>query len=587
MGRQEVARKLTAILSMDVVGYSRLMGADEAGTLSALKAHRKELIEPEIAEHHGRIVGTAGDSVLVEFASVVDAVECAVDVQMGMAGRNAKVPEERRMEFRAGINLGDVIVEGDDIYGEGVNVAARLQALAEPGGVSVSGKVYDEVKNKVDLGYEYLGEQKVKNIAEPVRTYRVQIAPKGLGSALQSAPPLPDKPSIAVLPFENMSGDPEQEYFVDGIAEDIITELSRYRWLFVIARNTSFTFKGRAVDVKDVARELGVRYVMEGSVRKAGERVRISAQLIDATTGSHIWAERYDRDLADVFQVQDEITERVVGAIQPELISAEVRRAQRKPPENLDAWDYAVRGRWHVLRLAKEDNGEAQRLLSKALDLDHNCVPALAFLAYSYFVDVLFGWSEAPGDSLSKGKDLAQRAGNLDADDPWVQCALGLSQFVSKAPDKAIAHYEKAIDLNPSFALGYGYLGLQLAFAGQPEAAIEAGNNAIRLSPRDPELFHFLVAIATAHFVAGRYEEAVAWARKSILERPQVPGPQRLLSTSLAHLGRIAEAKEVLEGVLRITPHLTATAIRNAIHFKNSADLDRYLDGLAKAGLEE
>ncbi|MEE9265644.1 MAG: adenylate/guanylate cyclase domain-containing protein [Gammaproteobacteria bacterium] len=590
MAEQSVTRKLTAILAADVVGYSRLMEADEAGTLAQMKTHRRELWTPLIEKYSGRVVGTAGDSILVEFASAVAAVECSADMQRGMVERNADLPEERRMLLRVGVNIGEVIVDEDDIYGDGVNVAARLQELAEPGGIAISGNVHEQVQGKLDDAFEDAGRHEVKNITRPIQVWRWAAGTAETVSATigSSEPlPLPEQPSLAVLPFDNMSGDQEQEYFTDGIVEDIITELSKYSWLLVIARNTTFTFKGASVDIKEVGRQLGVHYVMEGSVRKSGNRVRITAQLVDAQSGTHVWAERYDRELADVFAVQDEITQNVAGAIQPELISAEVDRARRKPPESMAAWDYAVRGRWHVLRLTKEDNAEAQSLLREGLELYPDHVPILAFLSYSLIAGVIFGWSSDPVGWLTEAKELAQRAASLDENDVWVQCALGLGQFTAKQPDKAIGHYKKAIELNPSFALGHGYLALQLAFAGEPDEAIDEAETAIRLSPRDPELFHFFVAIGTAHFVAGRYDEAVAWAEKSVRARPSVPGPLRLLTTSLAHLGRTDEAREVFKRVLEITPHVSATGIRSAIHFGKSEDLQRYVDGMCKAGLPE
>ena len=590
MAERDVERKLVAILAADVVGYSRLMEADEAGTLAQMKTHRRELWNPLIEKYSGRLVGTAGDSILVEFASAVAAVKCSADMQRGMVERNADLPEGRRMLLRVGVNIGEVIVDEDDIYGDGVNVAARLQELAEPGGIAISGNVHEQVQGKLDDAFEDAGRHQVKNIARPIQVWRWTAGTAEAVSATMGSSeplPLPEQPSLAVLPFDNMSGDQEQEYFADGIVEDIITELSKYSWLLVIARNTTFTFKGASVDIKEVGRQLGVHYVMEGSVRKSGNRVRITAQLVDAQSGTHVWAERYDRELADVFAVQDEITQNVAGAIQPELISAEVVRTRRKPPESMAAWDYAVRGRWHVLRLTKEDNAEAQSLLREGLELYPDHVPILAFLSYSLIAGVIFGWSSDPIGWLTEAKELAQRAASLDENDVWVQCALGLGQFTAKQPDKAIGHYRKAIELNPSFALGHGYLALQLAFAGEPDEAIDEAETAIRLSPRDPELFHFFVAIGIAHFVAGRYDEAVAWAEKSVRARPSIPGPLRLLTTSLAHLDRVDEAREVFKRVLEITPHVSATGIRSAIHFGKSEDLQRYIDGMCKAGLPE
>jgi TolB-like protein len=389
---------------------------------------------------------------------------------------------------------------------------------------------------------------------------------------------------------KNLSGDADQRYFVDGIVEDIITELSKYRWLLVIARNTSFTFRDRLTDIKEVGRKLGVRYVMEGSIRRTGNQVRITAQLIDAQSGAHVWAEHFDRDLADVFAVQDEITLNVAGAIQPRLISAEADRVRSKPPESMAAWDYAVRGRWHVLRLSKEDNAEAQRLLREGLALYRNSVPILTFLSYSLTTGVIFGWSDDPERWLAEAKELAERAANLDENDAWVQCVLGLSKFTAKQPDKAIGHYRKAIALNPSFALGHGYLALQLAFvAGRTSEAIKEAETAIRLSPHDPELYHFFYAIGMAHFVAGRYDDAATWAERAESERPAGIGfgPLRLLASSYAHVNRLDDARNAFASVLEVTPRISATGIRKAIHFGQPEDLERYLDGLRKAGLRE
>ena len=390
MAAERVERRLAAILAADMVGYSRLMEADEAETIARQKALRKELIDPKIAEHNGRIVKTTGDGVLVEFASVVDATECAVAIQRAIVEREADVPEERRIQYRVGINLGDIVIDGDDILGDGVNIAARLEGLAEPGGICVSGNVHEQLAGKIVLDFEDLGEQRVKNIKKPVRVYRVRLDGRGadMGPALE----LPDKPSIAVLPFENMSGDPEQEYFSDGIAEDIITGLSRNRGVFVIARNSTFTYKGAAVDARQVARELGVRYVLEGSVRKAGSRVRITAQLVDAATGNHVWAERYDRELEDIFAVQDDITQNIVAAIGPELVSAEIQRARRKDPKRLDAWDCTMRATWHFARVTREDMEEARRLALKAIELDPGAAPAFSVLAITHVRGAVNGW---------------------------------------------------------------------------------------------------------------------------------------------------------------------------------------------------
>jgi adenylate cyclase len=569
------------------------MQADEAGTHARLKARYQELVAPKIEEYGGRVVKLMGDGLLAEFPSVVNAAEWAIVVQTEVATANVEEHPEQRIEYRVGVNLGDVIVDGDDLYGDGVNLAARLQEIADPGGVCLSDGAYRQVLGKLQAEFTTRGEVSLKNMG-PARVWQWSTRRTNVDSApelsAESTVTLPDKPSIAILPFENLSGDPDQRYFVDGIVEDIITELSKYSWLLVIARNTSFTFKDRLVDIKEVGRKLRVRYVMEGSIRRTGDRVRITAQLIDAQSGAHVWAEHFDRDLADVFAVQDEITLNVAGAIQPRLISAEAERARTKPPESMAAWDYAVRGRWHVLRLSKEDNAEAQRLLREGLALYRNSVSILTFLSYSLTTGVIFGWSNDPQVWLAEAKELAERAANLDENDAWVQCVLGLSNFTAKQPDKAIGHYRKAIALNPSFALGHGYLALQLAFmVGRTDEAIEEAETAIRLSPHDPELYHFFYAIGMAHFVAGRYGDAATWAEKAENERPAGIGfgPLRLLASSYAHLDRLDEARDAFASVLELTPRISATGIRNAIHFVRPEDLERYLEGLRKAGLPE
>ena len=585
MAEERAKRKLSAILSADVKGYSRLMGEDELATVRTLGTYR-EMIAEVIRKYRGRVVDSPGDNILAEYASVVDAVESAVEIQRKLKAKNEELPENRRMQFRIGINLGDVIEEGERIYGNGVNIAARIEGLAEGGGICISGNVYDQVKNKLNLSCEYLGERSAKNIAEPIRVYRVEMtAEVGLPEMVKQTK-LHDEPSIAVLPFLNMSGDPEQDYFADGIAEDIITALSKFRWLLVIARNTTFKYKGRSSDVKQIAGELGVRYLLEGSVRKAVNRVRITAQLINATTGIHIWAEHYDRELVDIFTVQDEITQNVISSIHPKLDWAEIQRAQQKPAESLDAWDYVLRGRWHLRLYTAEGNYEARQLFKKALEVDPNYVPALTAMSFAYISELFFGWCEAPGKSIAEAVHLAKQALILDQFDPWVHCVMGLNYFISKEPDKAIPHFQEAIDLNPSFALAHGYLGGQLAYAGKSEEAIAEANKAIRLSPRDPELFHFYIAIGTAHFLAGRYSEAVAWSKKVIQEEPRVPAGHRLLAASYGHLGQTVEAIAALEGALRVAPHLSLATVRNAIHFRNPADSELYIDGLRKAGLK-
>jgi TolB-like protein len=422
MATERVERRLTAILAADVAGYSRLMGADEEGTLAQLKAHRRTLIDPKINEHRGRIVKSTGDGMLVEFGSVVDALRCAVEVQRGMFERNADVPQAKRIEFRLGVHVGDIIIDSGDIFGDGVNVAARLEGLAEPGGICVSGRVQEDVQGKLDIVFEDIGEQQLKNIARLVRVYRVRLN----GTNTKPPPPLPDKPSIAVLPFQNMSGDPEQEYFADGMVEEIITALSRFRNLFVIARNSSFTFKGRAVNVKQVGRELGVRYVLEGGVRKVVSRVRITAQLIDAASGAQLWSDRFDGGLEDIFDLQDRVTASVVGAIAPKLEQVEIDRARRKPTENLDAYDYYLRGIAIVHQWTREATDGALRLFYRAIELDPDFASPHGLAAWCYIRRRNSGWMTERLQDMAEAERLAQRAVELGKDDAIALCTASV-----------------------------------------------------------------------------------------------------------------------------------------------------------------
>ncbi len=582
-------RKLAAILAADVVGYTRLMGEDEAGTLTALKAHREEFIEPKIADYKGRVVKLMGDGALVEFASVIDALACAAELQSGMAERNAEVPSGRRIIFRIGINLGDVIVEGDDLYGDGVNLAARLEGMAEPGGICISAKVYNEVKNKLALGYEDLGEREVKNVAEPIHVYlivpeRSAVEPKAGAADLA----LPDKPSIAVLPFDNISGDPEQEYLVDGITEDLITALSKIRWFFVIARNSTYTYKGQAVEVTQVAKDLGVRYVLEGSVRKAGNRVRVTAQLVDATTGHHVWAERYDREIEDIFDLQDEMTQTIVGAVEPELSAAERERALSKPPENLDAWESYQRGLWHMWRYERDDNLQAQDLLERATDLDPSFAPAYAYGSYVQYSRVIMGWSEDTEQCLDAGMTLAKQALALDDKDPVAYFAAGRIYMMRGRHDDSTAALNTAIELNPSFAQAYHGLGMALTLAGRLEEAKEACIMSERLSPRDPINWASTIVHALACVLSRDYEEAAHWAHKTI-QNPRSKGywPHAGLAAALAHLGQMDEARAAVTEALEAKPDLSLAYLAKTLPTKEPDGLDPYLDGLRKAGLPE
>jgi TolB-like protein/cytochrome c-type biogenesis protein CcmH/NrfG len=591
MPKEPATRKLAAILAADVVGYSRLVGLDEEGTIARLNALREELVDPNLAQHHGRVFKTTGDGMLVEFSSVVDAVRSAVEIQRAIAERNVEVSQDRRIEFRVGVNLGDIIVQGDDILGDGVNVAARLEGMAEPGGICVRRNVRNQVRDKLDLVFVDLGEVEVKNIARPVRVFRIELGDAGSEANRSTSPgaalTLPNKPSIAVLPFENMSGDPEQEYFSDGIADDIITALSKFRWFFVIARNSSFTYKGKSVGVKQVAQELGVRYVLEGSVRKAGNRVRISAQLVDATTGNHIWAERYDRELEDIFALQDEITESIAATVAPELVSAEMQRAQRIDVRNLDAWDCVMRASSHHARYTEQDVADAERLLRHAIDLDPGHAQAFCLLAFTHLMRVQFGWSKSAARSIEEAAEAAEKAAALDDRDAWAHTALGLVDLTSRRYDVAIRRLEKATALNPNLANALGGLGQALALNGNYDGAVEQIQKAIRLSPMDPFIVYWFGHLGLAAFAAERYEEAVQWAAKAIQQNPRFPGGQRLITASYGQLGKIREARASLHELLRLMPGMTADDVRRQVPYRKPADMDRYLDGLRKAGLPQ
>jgi adenylate cyclase len=584
-------RRLSAIVFLDVVGYSRLMGADDSGTLAALKAHRREFIAPKIAEHDGRIVKTTGDGILLEFASAVEAVRCAVDVQRGMAERNAQVPADSRIQFRIGINVGDIISDSNDIYGDGVNVAARLEALAEPGGVLVSRSVYDQVRDKLDLRSEDLGAHTVKNIARPIGIHRIHLdgdagaavaGPASTYTTIKASDP--NRPTLAVLPFDNMSGDPEQEYFADGISEDIITGLSKLRWFFVIARNSSFTYKGKAVDVKRVARDLGVRYVLEGSVRKGGTRVRITAQLIDASTGNHLWADRYDGDLTDVFALQDEITTKVVAAIEPKLLEAEGVRSQSRSPEDLDAWDMLIRANSLFWRLTTADGEAAIAILQRAVQRYPDYAPAHSMLAFMLLVSGYVGCSVME-PQLKQAAPFAARAAQLDDSDPWAHLALGFLAFFMRRTDEAVDEFQHALDLNPNFAAAHGYLGWALAFDGRVDPAIAHLELAIRMSPHDPQNAIFNTGIAVVHYLSGRFSEAISFGRKALQLRPGFKASNRICVASLAQAGQIDEARAALAHLKELHPDLSIAWIEKYVPY-TPVPMAKFIEGMRKAGLE-
>ena len=630
MTNQEVKRKLSAILNADVKGYSRLMGEDEVGTIRTLNIY-KEVMTNLIQQHHGRVVDAPGDNLLGEFASVVDAVQCAVEIQKELKVRNDELPENRRMEFRIGINLGDVVEEGDKIFGGGVNIAARMESLAEGGGICISGTAYDQVKNKLAIGYEYLGEQTVKNIAEPVRVYRVLTEPESAGKVIgekkgksrkwqrtalmviailiviaaafaiwrlyfrpTTAPlevaskekmafPLPDKPSIAVLPFVNMSGDKEQEYFSDGITEEIITALSKVPHLFVISRQSTFTYKGKPVKVKQVSEELGVRYVLEGSVRKSGDKVRITAQLIDALTGHHLWAERYDRDLKDIFALQDEITLRIISALQVKLEGVERSGLSIKGTDNLEAYLKLLQSREQSGRFTKEGNILARRYAEEAIVLDPKYVGAYLRLSATLIMDLSYGTTESPEQSLRRAEECVQKALVLDDSSGEAHAFLGRIYLSKRQYEKAIAEGERALALDPNSDFVQAALAFSLYYAGRFEEAIAMYQKAIRLNPF-PAWYSLM--LASSYVQLGRYEEAIKEYKKALHRAPDSTMPHLGLAATYSLMGREKEAQDEVAEVLRINPKFSLEHHAKSLLFKNQADLDRHIGALRKAGLK-
>ena len=584
MAEEGTERRLAAIMSADVAGYSRLMGKDEAGTLAALKALRREVFAPQVAAHNGRIVKLMGDGALVEFPSIVQAVDCAVAVQHGLAGRNA----DPAIELRIGINLGDIIVEGSDIYGDGVNLAARIQEVAEPGGIALSGAAYDQVVGKVEAAFADGGEQELKNIAKPVRVYRWS---NYAAAPVSEAPlALPDKPSIAVLPFENMSGDPEQEYFVDGITEDIITALSKFRWFFVIARNSTFVYKGQAVDVKKVGRELGVRYVLEGSVRKATNRVRISAQLIEAETGNHVWAERYDRSLEDIFELQDEITSTIAASVEPELAGSERERSMRKPTEHLGAWDLVQRGMALMWRQDRTSINSSCELFRQAVGLDPNFGRAYGHLAFGALLLLTLEWADDRDEVLRQGIADAGKGIAIDQRDYFAYHALGRLSTMAGDHAAAVRALETCVSINPNFALGYVGLAEAHVYSGDPEKAIAYADTAIRLSPNDPMMWDMLHYKASAYVRLDDFDRAIELFEK-VCEFPTV---QYVPSATLAALyviqGREAEGRKALQNARRLEPKLSIAIMKNVYGVSGDrpgSRSQRLLDALRTAGLAE
>ena len=623
MTEESFKRKLTAILSADVEGYSRLMGEDEDATIRTLTAYR-ELMSTLIQKHRGRVVDSPGDNLLAEFLSVVDAVRCAVEVQEELRVRNAELPGNRRMEFRIGINLGDVVQEEERIYGDGINIAARVEGIAEGGGICISGTVYDSIKNKLSLSYESLGEHTVKNIKEPVRVYRMRIGPEAVvktvprrwhkaalaavavlvvvagawalwnfyfrpppiepASVEKMAFPLPDKPSIAVLPFVNMSEDPKQEYFSDGLTEEIITALSKTPQMFVIARNSTFSYKGKQVKVQQVAEELGVRYVLEGSVRKSEDRLRITAQFIDAITGRHLWAERYDRELKDIFALQDEISLKIITALQVNLTEGEQARLLAKGTDNLGAYLKLLQGREHHYRMNKENNALARQLFQEAIALDPEYPKPYAFLATTHMLDMWLGSSKSPGESLAQAIELAEKAIALDDSYATAHGLLGNLYIMTRQYDKGIAECERGVALYPNSAGALGWLGRSLYWADRPEEAIPVLEKAIRLNPIPPGWY--LYSLAMAFRDMGRYEEAISACKKVLHREPKNVIVRLVLAATYSLSDREEEARAETAEILRIDPKFSLEGLAKTRPHKNQANTKSYIDALRNAGLK-
>jgi TolB-like protein/Tfp pilus assembly protein PilF len=580
-------RRLVAVFAADVEGYSRLMGADEVGTLKGL-TERRAILDKAIADHRGRIANTAGDSVLAEFGSAVNAVQCAVEAQAALAEANSNLPPEKRINFRIGVHVGDVMVRAGDLFGDGVNIAARLQSLSTAGGVCVSGTTYEHVRKVLPIAFTDLGAQQVKNIDEPVRAYEAISVANGMAPHASRPLPLPEKPSIAVLPFQNISGDPEQEYFADGMVEDIITALSRFKSLFVIARNSSFTYKGKAVDIKQVGRELGVRYVLEGSVRKAADRVRITGQLIDASTGAHLWADRFDGELKDIFDLQDDVATKVVGAIAPKMEQAEAARAKRKPTESLDAYDYFLRGTENLYRQTPESVGEALRLLKKAIELDPDYAAAYGTAAYCYVMRKSSGWVIHREQDIAKATRFGRTAAKLGNDDAVALSRAGHTiAYVAEDLDAGARFIDRALELNPNLALAWFHSGWLRIWLGDPDTAMQHFARFRRMSPVDPMLMRATCGIAFAHVLAGRYDEASSHAEQALNENPDSHQALRMAAMSHALAGRMERAQEVMERLRQIDPALRVSNLRNLTPLRRPEDMARYAEAMRKAGLPE
>ena len=587
MANERLQRRLAAILAADVVGYSRLMGIDEAGTLARLNGLRRDLIGPTIAAHSGRIVKLMGDGALVEFASAVDAVTCAIEIQKRVCEREAGLLQTDPIRFRIGINVGDIIIEGDDILGDGVNIAARIESIAEPGGVSISEDAWRQVQGKVAAKFVDAGEHSLKNIARPVRVFRVDdmATPKTTPASETSRPASaqPEKPSIAVLAFTNMSGDRKQEYFSDGLTEDIITDLSKLSELHVIARNSTFTYKGKPVDVKQVARELGVRYVLEGSVRKSGNRVRVTGQLIDAANGTHIWADRFDRDLTDIFAVQDELTQEIIAALKVKLTPEKKDRLARNDTVDVEAFNLFLRGREQAWLHTRSGNIEARNLLGHAVRINPDFAAAHAMMGYTHVIDCVNRWVEMPERSLQTGLETAERAVRLDDEAAQGHCVLAIALFHLRELDRALAEARRCIALAPNSSEGYQAIARILTYNGNAAAAIDMIDTCMRLDPLYNDLA--LLFLAEARVALGQFDKAIAALKLRLERNPNSETSYALLASCYGHLGRIAESRAAWAEVLRIAPNFSIEWQRRILPFKNPDDFERRIEGLRKAGL--
>ena len=593
MAGERVERRLAAVLAADVAGYSRLMGRDEERTLANLKSFRKTLVDPAIAAHRGRIVKTTGDGMLVEFASAVDAARCAVEVQRGMAGKNADVSQDIRIEFRIGIHVGDIIIDDNDIFGDGVNIAARLEGIAEPGGVCISDDAYRQIRGKIDIAFDDIGEQTLKNIAEPMRAWHIRLVSEAAPAIRSSPSPiplqdlaLPDKPSIVVLPFDNMSAEAGQDYLADGIVEAITAALSCIRSFFVIARSSAFTYKGRATNARDIGKELGVAYLLEGSVQKAGNRLRIIVQLIETEGGAHVWSSRFDGAIDEFFDLEDRITEQVAGALQPSVRIAEIERSRRKRPQDLGSYDYTMRAMPHVWALEKDESAKALELLEKALTIDPEYPLALSLAGWCHAQRSVYNWADDIVESQALARSLAERAADLSGDDAVILAVLGAVHTFVRNYGTARVLLERALALDPNGSWAWSRLGWIENYADQSQKAIANFERALRLSPIDPMNFNNYVGMGSAHEVAQEYDEAASFYRRALEERPNAGWIYRNLASSLSGAGRIEEAKQAFAKMKRYYPDLTASKFKQAMVF-SPAVLDRMAENLRKLGLPD